>query len=164
MRPIFLLICTLLFAFPAQAGSHFFSLFAGEWQGVGLQSDGSDWSILVSLEPEQAIITYPSLDCGGNWQYVNISETGLAAIETIEYGLQNCIETGNVYLKPFDENKIVFIWCDTSLELVAFAILERTGLGPRSYAAQRATSLEALETPSNHLKNISCPADQWLGV
>ena len=164
MRQILFLVLTLSIATLAQAGPSVPIAFAGNWHGVGLQTDGSNWSIEVSVGPEQATVTYPTLNCGGNWQYQSMSEEGLSAIETIEYGRQACIETGNIFLMPFDHDKIIYLWCSEELALVAFAILARGDPENQSYAEQKAVTLEALEAPVNHLKSISCPREQWLGV
>ncbi len=157
-------IFALLLAATAQAAPLFTSAYAGNWRGVGLQSDGSDWDMQVTLGPTLGMVRYPNLNCGGQWHYSDVASGSLSGIETIDYGLENCIETGQVYLEPFAENRIFFMWCGAGEGVSAVAVLERDGFFPGDYAAQRAASAAALAARGAALENITCAGNKWLGV
>jgi len=157
-------IFALLLAATAQAAPLFTSTHAGNWRGVGIQSDGSDWDMQVTLGPTLGTVRYPNLRCGGAWQYVDVRSGSLSGIETIDYGLENCVETGQVYLETFGENQIFFMWCGAEDGVSAVAVLERDGFFPGDYTAQRAASTAALEARGAALESITCAGRKWLGV
>jgi len=158
------LIFALLLAATAQAAPLFTSRYAGNWRGVGIQSDGSDWDMQVTLGPTLGTVRYPRLQCGGRWQYSDVAPDSLSGVETIDYGLENCIETGQIYLETFGENRIFFMWCGAEDGVSAVAVLERDGFFPSDYAAQRAASTAALTARGAALENITCAGNKWLGV
>jgi tetratricopeptide (TPR) repeat protein/TM2 domain-containing membrane protein YozV len=75
---------------------------AGIWVGEGRQTNGSSWSIRLTLLPESAPgkrgadIEYPSLGCGGT--LVRQATASLAFQEILDHGLGKCIDRGFVTL------------------------------------------------------------------
>ncbi len=158
------LVLALLLATSAQAGGLFTSTYSGNWRGVGIQSDGSDWDMQLTLGPTLGVVRYPRLQCGGNWQYTAVETNSLSGVETIDFGLENCIETGMVYLQPYGENQMIYLWCGEEDGVSAVAVLARDGFFPADYGAERAASFAALKTLGSALKNITCTGNRWLGV
>ncbi len=158
------LIFALIMATSAQAGALFTSTYSGNWHGVGIQTDGSDWDMQVTLGPTLGVVRYPRLKCGGRWQYQAVAAASLTGVETIDYGLETCIETGKVYLQPYGDDRIVFMWCGEQDGVSAVAVLERDGFATSNYEAQQQASQEALEALGATLENISCQSKIWLGV
>lgn len=73
----------------------------GEWEGTGLQSDGSTWAMRVNVtslrEGNCAEISYPSLSCGGVWQCATTSDgRTLSAIEHLTHGFEECVDRGTI--------------------------------------------------------------------
>ena len=158
------LIFALILATPVQAGALFTSTFGGNWRGVGIQADSSDWDMQVTLGPTLGMVRYPSLNCGGRWQYEAVTTDTLTGVETIDYGLETCIESGKVYLQRYDESRLVYMWCGEEDGVSAVAVLERDGFVASDYAAQRQASQVALDTLGVALENITCQGKIWLGV
>lgn len=162
MRRIFLLILAL--ASPAHAGEPFSTTFAGAWHGVGIQSDGSSWEMQATLGPIQGAVRYPGLQCGGRWAYADMGVASLSGVETIEYGLENCIETGNIYLQPHESARILFMWCGEEDGVSALAVLTRDSAPNAGFEAERAASQAALDGLEYDLDRITCRGKKWLGV
>ena len=161
VRTLFL---ALIMATTAQAGALFTSTYSGVWHGVGIQSDMSDWDMQVTLGPTLGVVRYPRLQCGGRWQYEAVTGSSLSGVENIEYGLQNCIETGRIYLQPYDDNRIIFMWCGEADGVSAVAVLARDSAAASDYEAQRQATQHALDTLGAALENITCEGKIWLGV
>jgi len=157
-------IFAFLIATTAQAGPLFTSSHAGNWRGVGVQSDGSDWDMRLTLGPTLGVVSYPNLRCGGRWQYGAVTPDSLSGTETIDYGLENCIETGQVYVEIYGKNQLFFMWCGAEDGVGAVAVLERDGFFPPDYNAQRAASNAALAARGESLENITCTGNIWFGV
>ncbi len=164
MKQILILLIFSLNAGLAHAGGGFARQYSGEWQGVGVQTDGSDWSMRAEIAQDQGVIEYPNLGCGGTWRYLDVAESYLTGIELIQYGLNNCIETGNIRLQPYAPDKMLFIWCGEEDGVSAIAILERNQGKISSYQAQLTTTRAALESLGNRIEQISCNRQKWLGV
>jgi len=129
-----------------------------------VQSGGSDWDMQLTLGPMLGTVRYSSLSCGGRWQYGEVTSDSLSGTETIDYGLETCIETGQIYLETFGEDQIFFMWCGAEDGVSAVAVLERDGFFPRDYNAQRAASTAALAARGSALESITCAGRKWLGV
>ncbi len=162
MFRIFVII--LMYCSAAKAGAPFVSTFGGDWRGVGVQSDGASWAMQVTLGEGQGVVTYPSLQCGGIWTYGNMGVASLSGVETIDYGLENCIETGQIYLQPYQNDQMLFLWCGEEDGVSALAVLTRSTAPAATYEARRAASQAALDGLGYALGNITCHGRQWLGV
>jgi len=162
---MFKILCfALICASPLLAGSPFEETYAGKWRGVGIQSDGYDWDMQIALGPTMGEVRYPSLRCGGVWRYSTVTALGLSGIESITYGLENCIETGSIFLQPDGENQLIFMWCGEEDGVTAVALLVRGGSFEPEYERLRAASQATLDEIENGLENISCRGSQWFGV
>ncbi len=159
-----ILILTLIFATPLQAGAPFSRSFSGVWHGVGIQTDGSDWSMELTLGPTLGVVRYPSLRCGGRWQFLNETANSLSGVEIIDYGLENCIETGEIYLQPAQNDQMIFMWCGEEEGVSALAVLSRNSPASAPYEAQKQASQAALDALGYALGNITCQGSKWLGV
>jgi len=158
------LFIALLIATSTHAGSLLTTTHSGIWRGVGIQTDGSDWDMEVTIAPTLGVVHYPSLNCGGRWQYLEETADSLSGIETIDYGLENCIETGLIYLQPYQTDQMVFIWCSEEEDVSALAVLSRSTASIATFDAQRAASQTALDALGHALGNIACHGKKWLGA
>ena len=158
------LLIALLIATSAHAGSLFTATHNGIWRGVGIQTDGSNWGMEVTLGPTLGVVRYPSLRCGGRWRYGNETASSLSGVEAIDYGLENCIETGQIYLQSYQNDQIIFMWCGEEDGVSALAVLTRSSAPITTNDAQRAASQAALDGLGYALDTITCHGKQWLGV
>lgn len=158
------LVFACLFTATAQAGTDFSSPYAGEWRGVGVQSDGPNWDMLVSIGDTQSVVTYPSLNCGGRWFHVEMDAEILRAEENIEYGLSNCINSGTVLLSKYKDGRVIFVWCGEDGAVSAMALLERHDASGRSYEEMLNATQAIVAVVGNDLKSNTCRSNAWLGV
>ena len=103
----------------------------GIWTGIGYQLDGgqigggeySSWSVVLLIDDQLVSITYPSLDCGGDWQLE--SSTTLASYyrETITFGLDNCLDQGLMVVSPIDGGRLRLEYYYPDDTFLAFAHL-----------------------------------------
>ncbi len=117
-----ILIPILLLALPATA-QNFPQNREGVWHGVGVQIDGYDWAITVTIRPEQTSIDYPTLDCGGRWDYLKVTDDQIVAVERILYGIENCLDGGLVKVADNDGVSLIYNWFDSAGNLAAAAVL-----------------------------------------
>lgn len=164
MRYILILLMALTSPIAAHAGANFIASHAGNWRGVGIQTDGSSWEMQLTLGPTQGIVSYPSLSCGGTWTYSEVGPASLSGDEIIDYGLENCIESGSVYVQPYGEDQLLYMWCGEEDGVSAVAVLARDGVAQDDYAAQHYATLKALYRRGFSLEAITCSGQKWLGV
>lgn len=164
MKQIFVILF-LLIGQISQAGTGFISNHYGVWYGVGVQSDDSNWDMLVTLGRARGQVSYISLNCGGWWTYQTENEESLTAIESLNYGQNACIETGDVRLVAYDDGKMLYIWCSAEEDVSAVALLSRTttARGP-DYQAALLTTNAALESIGAHIEMPFCTSPKWAGV
>lgn len=155
-------ILFLLLSLPAQAGPD--ASILGDWYGVGIQSDGGEWDMIVSIEPDKAIIAYPLLECGGFWAYSDSSANHLSGVEYIVHGLEFCINQGIVRVQRYGNGQLLFYWCDSALEVSATAVLQHPDDGKTSYEQHLEHTLQALQQHGDSLSEINCDAPEWQGV
>jgi len=125
MVRLFSILVLLVFAVPAYAGDNLSSVFAGDWRGVGIQSDGSDWLIQLSLEPGGAAVDYPEFPCGGRWESAEETSSHFAATEQLEYGQKICIDNSPVRLSRLSASQLLAVWLDENGAEIAIAVLHR---------------------------------------
>jgi hypothetical protein len=93
------------------------------WAGDGVQDDGPEWSLEITLEKGGARISYPSIPCSGRLDLVS-SDGGSATLrETITEGAFLCITGGTVVLRGEAGGSLLFDWNDPVSGLNATAIL-----------------------------------------
>lgn len=117
---------------------------AGQWHAVGVQIDGYEWSMSVEIFEDTASVDYPSLDCGGDWDFLKTSEDSITAIEHITYGLDRCLDGGLVRIEIYDDNSLFYRWFDKSGKAVAGAILIEGELRMENYDALLDLTMQAL--------------------
>jgi hypothetical protein len=118
----FVFVCSLLLSlscFADSSQSDTQSQFTGEWEGAGTQSDGSHWSIRVNSRPNGYFIDYPSLVCGGVWQLLKATESSLVFKETLTYGIERCLDHGEIVIHKLEEEKASYHWSDKKSKINA---------------------------------------------
>lgn len=124
----FLFFCSLLFSLSCLADakqSNTLNQFIGEWEGTGTQSDGSHWSIRVNSRPDGYFIDYPSLVCGGVWKPIKITESNLVFKEILIYGIDRCLDHGEVVIHKIADNKARYSWSSSKSKIQAAGDLTR---------------------------------------
>ncbi len=101
------------------------SQFTGEWEGTGTQSDGSHWSIRVNSRPNGYFIDYPSLVCGGVWKLLKSTESSLVFKEILTYGIERCMDQGEIVLNKVTEDKASYAWSSAKSKITAVGNLTR---------------------------------------
>jgi hypothetical protein len=163
MKPVFVIIFTLTAQF-AQAGGGFVNTHIGTWYGVGLQSDGSNWDMLVTLGRSRGRVSYNSLNCGGWWAYQSEQANALTAVESIRYGLESCVETGDIKLLPYGQDSLLYLWCGPEDGASALAILNRAPPSQLDYRTALLATKTALDTLKLDFDSLSCNQTSRLGV
>ena len=95
------------------------SAYIGVWDGQGFQSNGTDWSILISIVPGRidsvvGTVAYPSLGCGGELSLLASSNNSIELLENLTYGNGQCIDRGTVSLRPLSSTRLSYAWADSS--------------------------------------------------
>jgi hypothetical protein len=86
----------------------------GTWEGRGCQSNGSCWSIHISIPPFNddatgGTIAYPSLNCEAKLEFVRWEgNTAVFRERYIKKG--RCVTDGWLRLTPLDSGRVQFIW------------------------------------------------------
>ncbi|MEE9453641.1 MAG: hypothetical protein V3V13_04580 [Paracoccaceae bacterium] len=142
MKYIFVLILT--FATPAFAQENLANIHAGLWHGVGVQIDGPDWEMQLTLGDGATMVAYPTLDCGGEWQDIKVDATQILAVERITYGMEDCLDGGLIRLQEYGEGMLIYHWFDNSGKALAAAVLLRGEMRDDTYNALHALTLEAV--------------------
>jgi hypothetical protein len=93
------------------------------WAGDGVQSDGPEWSVEITLEPDGARISYPSIPCSGTLDILTTAGSQITLQETITKGAFLCITGGTVVLRVEAGGSLLFDWTDPVSGLKATAIL-----------------------------------------
>jgi hypothetical protein len=72
----------------------------GRWTGVGHQTDGSSWDVVLSVAHTNggacAVISYPTVECGGYWECGESDGREIVAVEHITYGRERCADRVDV--------------------------------------------------------------------
>lgn len=87
--------------------------YVGVWRGNGIQSNNTQWSILITLisgEVDSIIgtIAYPSLNCGGEISLQSVNKSSIQISEDITYG--NCTDNGLITLQQASARKLTYAW------------------------------------------------------
>ncbi len=116
----------------------------GVWQGAGVQIDGQDWPMTVTIMPDRSLVDYPSLGCGGHWDYLNFDAFQITAVERITYGVDQCLDGGLIQVSVYDEHSLYYQWFDKSGKVVAGVILIEGELRMDNYDALLALTMQAV--------------------
>lgn len=100
----------------------------GTWEGTGYQTDDqSTWTMLFIARGGRFSIDYPSLNCGGRWQLINLNAYRARFKERLDHGQDKCTENGNVVIQRLSKKQVVFLYTIAgSREVTASAVLNRT--------------------------------------
>jgi len=119
-----LLLLVSVFA-PAQTKSN--TWLKGTWEGTGYQTDDkSTWSMLLTARGRSFSIEYPSLNCGGHWQLININGYRARFKERLDHGQDKCTDNGSVVIQRLNKRQIFFLYSLAGKrEVTASAVLNR---------------------------------------
>jgi hypothetical protein len=122
---VMLLSLFLASAICAQTKSN--SWIRGTWEGTGYQiDDQSTWTMLLTARGGKFSIDYPSLNCGGRWQLININAYRARFIERLDHGQDKCTDNGGVVIQPLNQRQILFLYrLSGSRAVTASAVLNR---------------------------------------
>lgn len=144
--PIGLVVIALAIAFHANA--QFTKGLVGKWVGKGTQSNGSAWSIELSVDAaDNYSISYPSLSCGGTLALIEDAEGSARFREVITYGKGKCVDNGVVKLVRETPSRLAFLWYTPDGEKldasgnITIASLEEA---PNSLAQQQGTGKQSV--------------------
>ena len=102
----------------------------GTWEGVGYQSPtNSAWRIELNYNATKQTfaISYPSLECSGNWKLLESDENRLIFVEQITEGIDNCDNNVKVIVNFVDEDYISVAYFIPKLidNVVAYSVMKR---------------------------------------
>jgi hypothetical protein len=99
----------------------------GTWEGTGYQIDNNElWPMKLTVRKKRYKIEYPSLNCGGRWIPLSINRIRARFIEKITFGLQECVNKGNVVIERLSRRQIAYRFSNHGTrEVTASAILNR---------------------------------------
>jgi hypothetical protein len=99
----------------------------GTWEGTGYQiDDQSTWTMLFAARGGKFSIDYPSLNCGGRWQLINISGYRARFKERLDHGQDKCAQNGSVVIQRLSKSQIFFLYSNAGTsEVSASAVLTR---------------------------------------
>lgn len=116
-----LIIAAILLAAPAAAQP---GPISGDWLGTGLQVDPggiqSTWTIELSISAGKSVISYPSLACRGELQWINSTPSQITFHEKITEG--DCID-GGIISATLENGRIFWFWTKRGLGADASAVL-----------------------------------------
>jgi hypothetical protein len=133
MKNLFAALLMIVVAAPALAGEALSARLAGEWLGVGVQSDGQDWRMELRLTPRGATVDYPDEPCGGAWGFSSVKAGEVTGTEIISYGRDLCIDNSTVVLTDHKKGQLLILWKTPDGSDLAVAVLHRKGSRPEDY-------------------------------
>ena len=109
-----LLLPNLQFEVMAQTKT-FPDIYLGTWEGNGIQDNGSQWSILITLNSGNigsvvGTISYPSLRCGGELILMSVDSNKIKLSENLTFGKNSCVNGGTIILEPTLGDYLNFLW------------------------------------------------------
>ncbi len=112
-------------------------VLAGTYKGVGIQSNGPEWPMLVHFAAGggavvHASVRYPSLGCVAEWKLQREGRGGQwTGVENVVSG-KRCIAFGVIHVEWVDDVTLKWDWHDTTKKLGARATLTKdvTGRNP----------------------------------
>lgn len=83
----------------------------GRWTGTADQS-GETYPVVMTIGSYDSNIVYPSLRCGGHVTFVRKFGGALEFRETLDHGLNDCIQGGTIIMKLIDRDTAEWRWLD----------------------------------------------------
>lgn len=105
----------------------------GTWFGTGHQPiDDSRWSVVLEYEAGKLAISYPSLECSGNWKLVKAKKGYAEFVEDITKGENKCNDGVKVIVTRVDERfvSVAYFLPDIVDGVAASAVLDRDARKP----------------------------------
>ena len=101
----------------------------GKWEGIGHQINDTTWKVELDFRDKQNIkINYPSLSCGGNWNFTKIENNEIKLLEDISFGLNNCDQGVEVVVKKISNKELdvnYFLEIEGVRTKIAYAVLKK---------------------------------------
>lgn len=99
----------------------------GTWEGTGYQTDDqSIWPMLFTARGGKFSIDYPSLNCGGRWQLINLNAYRARFKERLDHGQDKCTDKGTVVIQRLSKKQLFYLYTIAgSREVTASAVLKR---------------------------------------
>ena len=88
--------------------------YVNNWVGFGDQNNSGEWPIELKINGGQVgevvgVISYPSLNCGGELTLLQVDERQIVLRENLTYGFFRCANNGDVTLTLIGE-AMQFYW------------------------------------------------------
>lgn len=97
----------------------------GYWTGLGIQPDGQNWDVVLTLYPDGAVVDYPGLSCAGYWHFTEIGAHSLRASEHLAAGFDICEDALAVLAVADAKGTLTITWSYASGAPAASAWLLR---------------------------------------
>jgi hypothetical protein len=107
----------------------------GAWLGTGYQTDdNTTWAMKLTVKKlkngrRAFSIDYPSLDCGGRWKSLGMSQSKATFRELLDHGQDKCSDKGLVTIERIGRQLVFLYSNEGSREITASAVLNRTSPG-----------------------------------
>ena len=124
---IFVLLVCLTSVVNSQSKTETGRWLSGAWEGTGYQIDNNEtWTMKLTVRGKVYKIEYPSLKCGGKWLPLSIDRSRARFIEKITFGLEDCVDKGNVVIERLNRRQVAYRFTDHGTrQVTASAILNR---------------------------------------
>ena len=116
------------------------------YYGVGMQNDGSHWSIELLVTGDTGQIAYPSAQCSGDWTLLKREQNKLTFSEHITDGADMCLDQGIVTLEPALDGRAVYTWYESPGKVLARAVLEPVKGKRKPYLKMLVETLNTVDT------------------
>lgn len=102
-------------------------LLNGKWSGIGYElNNEATWNMEVTFSDKGVFVSYPSLNCSGEWYLKEIKDKWIIYREEISSGISNCMNNGKVKVDVLSDQKIKFkYYPQDSNQLGAEALLTK---------------------------------------
>ena len=107
------------------------SWLRGVWEGTGYQTDtASSWPLVLTARTcggrRLFSVDYPSLNCGGTWQLLQLSRRRAVFREVLDRGQSECTDKGRVTIQRINNAQLIYLYSNQgSRQITASAILNR---------------------------------------
>ena len=143
MSRLLITLIILVLSCSVSAGESMATRLAGQWRGVGVQSDDQNWLMELTLTGGGATVDYPDMPCGGTWVFSKVQSDSITATEIISYGRDLCIDNSTVILSTAGEGNLLALWKNPDDSDLAIAVLYREGPRPHAFKTDFSESMRA---------------------
>lgn len=98
--------------YASQTGQSGQKSLSGVWGGVGKQSNGSSWTVVINLTDNNGTVDYASIPCSGVLKLVEASASTVTLRESITKERKRCVDNGKVVLRSVggSDDELQFTW------------------------------------------------------